>query len=252
MGFKGAKEAFGVPDPAQGMDRRTAKRIERAGRLRVEQAHRIAGGEPHVRFALTRALSFPHTAPPRGLGTWRESVPHTLLLPRALPFRHAAVHGHEVDRREAARRLPQRPGRQASPVSVAPRSIDDGDLDVAGKPQMLQPVVAQNDIAFGTPVQGACRGGAVRAGGDRAAGAAGEQHRFIADEPRIAAGMHVLRPSARAAPYPRQTTPARSPRRARSFAIAITSGVLPAPPHTEIADDDDRTTDTPERRSPAR
>src|SRR5690606_12456979 len=85
----------------------------------------------------------------------------------------------EVAARGAGRELPQRTGREQPAVAVTAAGVHHFDLDVALQAVVLQPVVAQDDVAarFGQRGRG---GGAVTVGAQRHAGTARDQDRLVA------------------------------------------------------------------------
>ena len=156
-----------------------------------------------------------------------------------------AVHGHEVDRCEPTERFAQRSRGDASAVPVPAYSIDHDDLHVAGETQMLEPVVAQNDVALGAPEQDACRGDAIRTGGDRNAGTARQQDRFVTDSIRIAVGPDFPRPPTRGTPVPAAHDPHTQPALRKKPRDCDDQRSLAGSPDAEIADNDHLTADSP-------
>ena len=110
---------------------------------------------------------------------------------------------------------------------------------------MLEPVVAQDDVALGAPDQDARRGDAVRTGGDRDAGPAREQDRFIADPLRVAVGTHLPRPSVRTAPVPAADDPDPQPVPGEELRDRDDQRGLAGAADGEVADHDDRASHLP-------
>ena len=98
---------------------------------------------------------------------------------------------------EARRALAQRAGRQQAPIAEASIAVDDDDFAIALQSIVLQPIVADDDVAAGID-QELCRRGAIAPGGDRNTAAACQQDGLIADFVGIIGGLHQPRGPRRA------------------------------------------------------
>ena len=96
--------------------------------------------------------------------------------------------------RQPPRGLTQRTCRQAAPVAQAPLGIHRGDLQIPLQPVVLEPIVADEDVAAKLPHQTQPRGDAVGPGDDRATGTPGQQHRLVAQRDRVRVRVHQVRP----------------------------------------------------------
>ena len=103
--------------------------------------------------------------------------------------RRAAPFGHDdgIDTLESPRWLAQRARGQQLAVAEPPRGIDHGDLEITRQPQMLQAVVADDDL--GARLGRTPRGrDAICTDHDHARPAQRVQHGLVADFGRVAGG----------------------------------------------------------------
>src|SRR5688500_8736338 len=105
-----------------------------------------------------------------------------------------AVDDDRIDLLQARRRLAQWPRRYTEAVAHAARAVDDGDLERAREPVMLQAVIRQHDVDALALEQRCYACDAVGPRDDGTARAPCEQHGLVADLARIACRRHGARP----------------------------------------------------------
>ena len=123
----------------------------------------------------------------------------------------------------------QRPGRQQPAVAEAARAVDHGDFEVALEAQVLQAIVADDDLGalLGRQLRGR---NAVRTDDDDVHAALRVQQRLVTDHCRIVRQRHDPgRPAVRAAIAAQHDADSR-PRSLSCRASQAATGVLPVPP----------------------
>ena len=111
---------------------------------------------------------------------WKRSPAR--VMRKSPPARDQSLATTRIDRPQARLRLAQGPGRQRPAIPEA-APVEHGNLHVARKAVVLQTVVAENHVAVRMRGQQRPAGGdAIPADKDRAAGAAADQQRFVANQ----------------------------------------------------------------------
>src|SRR5262245_2628984 len=155
------EEALRIADTGDGMHGLVAKRLERALRsvLQVIDLRDDCVGAEHAGMAPT-----------------------------------VSVDDNRIDLLQARWWLAKRPGRQTQAVAHSARAVDDGDLERAREPVMLQPVVRQYDVDALVLDQRLDASDSIGPGDDRTPRTSCEQHGLVADFFWIAVGADGGRP----------------------------------------------------------
>ena len=153
------EEALGVADTGHSMHALARERRQRRAAMPM-QRHGVLRAQMHRPFAETGVLL----------------------------FFAAQIHHPEIAAIAALRRFAHRPGRQRPAIAVTAAAVDYLDLDISRQPVMLQAVVADHDVAAGVD-QRARRGHAVAIHPHRGAGATRDQHRLVAAQRGLGAGV---------------------------------------------------------------